>query len=219
MRQNLLFLATGLLFGFLLCLGTCRGPKPCPCAGALVKVDSTVTVDTTGYDFLPLQGGRIPDVIQAVSVQMLPVPVRPGQSVPADQLPCLSDSDKLIIQQFYTEQQFNQRVKLANGVARASFKIARGQVSDIGVTVDSLQYPITTKTVTVRERCLTPAKIKGYFTLCAQGSPQDLLRAGGPGFMLQFKNDDALEAAALYDFTLRAPIYQVSYKRKISFHL
>lgn len=62
-----------------------------------------------------------------------------------------------------------------------------------------------------------PKKIKGYLTGSIQGTLSDPLQGFAPGFMLQFKNDDAIEFQKwFFKSPFPEPTYQLSYKFKLS---
>lgn len=89
--------------------------------------------------------------------------------------------------------------------------LARNVITDLDV-------PVVTKTITLKE----PARVRGYLSLIAHGDQKNYLQAAGGGFMLQFKNYNALEADAIYNFKTLYPgqpalNYQLSYKALLSF--
>jgi hypothetical protein len=80
--------------------------------------------------------------------------------------------------------------------------------------------PVVTKTNTITLK--EPPRMRGFLSILAQGNQFYPLQAAGGGFLLQFKNYNAVEVDALYNFHPLYPgqvpwTYQVSYKPLITF--
>lgn len=82
--------------------------------------------------------------------------------------------------------------------------------------VTAFNVPVVTNTIT---RTTTERRVKGFLTGTVQGSYQQPFGAIGGGFMLQFKNSNAVEVSALFDRlpgAWQGQQFQLSYKHKIS---
>jgi hypothetical protein len=82
------------------------------------------------------------------------------------------------------------------------------------------EIPVVTKTNTISLK--EPPRMRGFLSILAQGNQFYPLQAAGGGFLLQFKNYNAVEVDALYNFHPLYPgqvpwTYQVSYKPLITF--
>lgn len=83
----------------------------------------------------------------------------------------------------------------------------------------NFSIPVITNTVT--STITEPRRVKGFAVATLQGTSINPLSAFGGGFMLQFKNDNAVELQAIFH-KLALPNwptqqFQLSYKQKISF--
>jgi hypothetical protein len=88
------------------------------------------------------------------------------------------------------------------------------------VTTDFI-IPMITHRVTDTVKVDRPSRVKGFLSLSLQGSKQEYIQSTGVGFMLQFKNSDAIEVDGFYNLRSVLPAdkwrFQLSYKKLISF--
>jgi hypothetical protein len=88
------------------------------------------------------------------------------------------------------------------------------------VTTDFI-IPMITHRVIDTVKVDIPPRVKGFLSLSLQGSKEEHIQATGAGFMLQFKNSDAIEVDGFYNLRSVLPAdkwsFQLSYKKLISF--
>lgn len=82
-------------------------------------------------------------------------------------------------------------------------------------------FNVPTITTTITNTIQQPKRVKGFLTGTLQGSYYQPFGMVGAGFMLQFKNDNAVEVGKLFGRGWqpgwRGQTWQVGYKHKISF--
>jgi hypothetical protein len=124
-----------------------------------------------------------------------------------------------VLDSYYSLKFYRDTTKTEYGAIITEDSVQENSIIAHRVLTD-LRIPVTTNTIT--NTIYPPKKVKGYLTGYLAGRRQDPVQAAGGGFMVQLKNDEAIEVGAIYHFNLPyAPAnmqYYLSYKHKLSFH-
>lgn len=122
-----------------------------------------------------------------------------------------------ILQDFFSKAYYSQPYVTQYGKIIINDTVTQNRIAGRSVITD-FTIPVITKTIT--NTIQAKKKVKGFLVASLTGSFEKPLQQIGGGFMLQFKNDNSVEAQIKFDKTIWNGIkqqpFEVSYKQKIS---
>jgi hypothetical protein len=221
----LLLIAIIGLLGQHACINNLQAKLKEKCPEGVVKVDTVKVRDSssTGWyrpepkdSFQFLQGGNIAGAGKKESHNN-------STEVPQDSLPgpVISDGNGITADDYFyrpLHYYYSDTVWLKYG--KLIIQDTTGGPIFSRNVIPLFEIPIVTKTNTISLK--EPPRMRGFLSILAQGNQFYPLQAAGGGFLLQFKNYNAVEVDALYNFHPLYPgqvpwTYQVSYKPLITF--
>lgn len=203
----------GIIIGALLFKGC--GVKPCPDVQTVTKTD-TVTVysqperSETHTNIHPVNEERVKPVGRVDPLHA----AQSGRQQPGDTAH-LGSETSAIVEDYWIRRNYSDTFRFASGRVIVRNSVLNNKLEKQDAVLDSVKQITITNTVT--RTIMQPRRIKGYLTAAVYGNPTDLITGYGGGFMLQFKNDHALEAN-LIRLRTGSINYGLSYKYKLSFH-